>query len=65
MSSFSVAKRKVANNKNSSKKESDTEEAKDEDNDANHVYPYKAIANQEKSVQFQCNLTEIYFELIG
>ena len=51
VSSYSNNKKK--SNKNvASKKDSDNEDQKDEDNEANHVYAYKAIANSEKAVQF-------------
>eukprot|EP00347_Sterkiella_histriomuscorum_P000937 403373955 len=37
-----------------------------DDNDPNYIqYQYKAIGMEDKICQFQCNLTEIYFELVN
>ena len=38
----------------------------DEDNDQNlTVYQYRAVGSHERVAIFQCNLTEIFFELVG
>lgn len=44
------------------------EESNDRDEEGDSLfsqYQYKAVGDPEKPVQFQCNLTEVYFELIG
>ena len=41
----------------------ESEEQKDEENETKYLY--KAIGDETQSIEYHCNLTEIFFELIG